>query len=216
MNRRIRSNKIAHSLLTVFIAGWGLVTSCNQSDPPANNTITILPSTQHVLPDPGGVSIDKSPMDMAYYPVDYPKQKMVNAAKEPLIARLIYSRPKKDKRIIFGDVIKYGSAWRLGANEATEIEFFKPVTIQDQKIEQGRYVLYCIPYPDKWRLILNNDLFTWGLKFDSTKDVHRFVVPAQKTDVPFERFTMEFEKAQAGMQLHIAWDSLHADLPIAF
>jgi len=203
-------------VLPAFISFCCLICSCNQRDPPANNKITILPSTQHVLPDPGGVAIDKSPMDMAYYPVDYPKEKMVKTTNEQLIARLIYSRPKKDKRIIFGDVIKYGSPWRLGANEATEIEFFKNVTIQNQKIAQGRYVLYCIPYPDKWRLILNNDLFTWGLKFDSTRDVYQFTVPVQKSDVPFERFTMEFEKASTGMQLHIAWDSLHADVPILF
>ncbi len=57
----------------------------------------------------------------------------------------------------------------LGANEATEIEFFRDVVIDQQKVEKGRYVLYFIPYEDKWTLVLNNDLFTWGLKIDSTK-----------------------------------------------
>jgi len=201
--------------MLIISAQW-LCGSCNQPAESGNNKINVTPATQTVPPDPGGISLDKSPMDMSYYPVEYTKQKMVKAAEEPLIARVIYSRPRKDKRIIFGDVIKYGSPWRLGANEATEIEFFKDVRINNQKIEQGRYIIYCIPSPDKWKLILNSDLFTWGLKFDSTKDLHQFTVPVQKANAPFERFTMEFEKLPKGMQLHIAWDSLHADLPIVY
>ena len=42
---------------------------------------------------------------------------------EPLAARVVYSRPKKEGRTIFGGLVEYGQVWRLGANEATEIEF---------------------------------------------------------------------------------------------
>lgn len=159
---------------------------------------------------------------MTYYPVDYTKQRMIRATNEPLIARVIYSRPKKDNRVIFGDVIKYGSPWRLGANEATEIEFFTDVRINNENVRQGRYIMYCVPFQDNWRIVLNSDLYTWGLKFDSTKDVHRFTLPIQKTTVPFERFTMEFEDGPGNkqprkqMQLHIAWDSIFAELPISY
>jgi hypothetical protein len=197
--------------------------ACHQTgDTPLNNKITVTPPPTRLQQDADAVSLDKSPMDMSYYPVDFSKQKMVNAIQEPLVARVIYSRPKKDNRVIFGDVVKFGSPWRLGANEATEIEFFTDVRINNEAVKQGRYILYSIPYPDKWRIVLNNDLNTWGLKFDSTKDVHRFTVPIQKTSIPFERFTMEFEKDPQSAQtirkmlLHIAWDSLYASLPISY
>ncbi|HTE27583.1 DUF2911 domain-containing protein [Flavitalea sp.] len=200
-----------------------LIAACNQSENTLpNNKITVTPPPTKLQQDADGVSLDKSPMDMSYYPVDFSKQKMVKAIQEPLIARVIYSRPKKDNRLIFGDVVKYGSPWRLGANEATEIEFFTDVRINNETVKQGRYILYSIPYPDKWRIVLNNDLYTWGLKFDSTKDVHRFTVPIQKTNIPFERFTMEFEKDPQSaktihkMVMHIAWDSLYASLPISY
>jgi hypothetical protein len=208
-----------------IIAGvcWFFTSACNQADNATpNNKITVTPAPSKLQQDADAVSLDKSPMDMSYYPVDFTKQKMVKAIQEPLVARVIYSRPKKDNRLIFGDVVKYGSPWRLGANEATEIEFFTDVRIYDELVKQGRYILYSIPYPDKWRIVLNNDLYTWGLKFDSGKDVHRFTIPIQKTNLPFERFTMEFEKdpqtdkkAQK-MLLHIAWDSLYATLPITY
>ena len=37
-------------------------------------------------------------------------------------------------------------------------------TIQDKKVNAGRYIIYCIPYQDKWTIILNNDLYTWGFE----------------------------------------------------
>ena len=200
-----------------------LIAACNQTENSLpNNKITVTPPPAKLLQEADGIALDKSPMDMSYYPANFSKQKMVKAIQEPLIARVIYSRPKKDNRLIFGDVVKYGSPWRLGANEATEIEFFTDVRINNETVKQGRYILYSIPYPDKWRIVLNGDLYTWGLKFDSTKDVYRFTVPIQKTNIPFERFTMEFEKDPQSaetirkMVLHIAWDSLYASLPISY
>ena len=71
--------------------------------------------------------VDKSPVDISYYPANYPVLKIQDKITEPLAARVIYSRPKKEGRVIFGELVEYGKVWRLGANEATEIEFFKPV-----------------------------------------------------------------------------------------
>src|SRR4029078_12566918 len=88
--------------------------------------------------------LDKSPMDMCYYPSNYPVLKIQDKITEPAVARVIYSRPQKNGRLIFGDLVEYGKVWRLGANEATEIEFFRSVKIGDKKVERGRYTLYAI------------------------------------------------------------------------
>src|SRR5665811_1771669 len=91
---------------------------------------------------------------------------------EPLAIRLIYSRPQLNGRRIFGELQDYGEVWRIGANEATEIEFFRDVKINNKKIKKGRYTLDCIPYADKWTLIVNRETNTWGIfKYDQTKDV---------------------------------------------
>ncbi|MFN2440765.1 MAG: DUF2911 domain-containing protein, partial [Chitinophagaceae bacterium] len=52
--------------------------------------------------------LDKSPMDMAYMPDNYPVLKIQGKASEPIIARVIYSRPQKSGRTIFGELIEYG------------------------------------------------------------------------------------------------------------
>src|SRR5689334_21730955 len=94
--------------------------------------------------------VDKSPMDMSYYPNGYPVLKIQDKLTEPLIARVIFSRPQKNGRTIFGDLLEYGQVWRLGANEASEIEFFQNVHIGNTKVKKGRYTIYCIPYTDRW------------------------------------------------------------------
>ena len=161
--------------------------------------------------------VDKSPLDMCYYPNGYPVLKIQDKATEPLITRVIYSRPQKNGRIIFGDLLEFGKLWRLGANEATEIEFFQNVRIGGVKIKKGRYTLYCIPYPEKWTMILNSEVDTWGaFKYDATKDVTRLDIPVQQQSEPLENFVMSFDKSANGAGLSIAWDVTKVVLPIVF
>ena len=160
--------------------------------------------------------LDKSPMDISYYPVNYPLLKIENKLTEPLALRLIYSRPQLNGRRIFGELQKFGEVWRLGANEATEIEFFKDVKINKTKIKKGRYTLYCIPYADKWTLIVNKDNDIWGaFKYDQLKDVVRMDVPIIKTDTT-EVLTIIFEKSSTGANMQMYWDDVKAVLPIEF
>jgi hypothetical protein len=161
-------------------------------------------------------TIDKSPMDMIYFPVDYPKIKMGNGAIAPPLARVIYSRPHLAKRHLFHDLLKYEETWRLGANEATEIDFYKPATIQGKKIPTGRYILYCIPHPETWTIILNSNIDTWGLLQDPKKDVQRFEIPVTTNNSLQEYFTMQFKKADTGATLEMSWDNVAAELPIQF
>lgn len=161
--------------------------------------------------------VDKSPMDMSYYPNGYPVLKIQDKLTEPLVARVIFSRPQKNGRTIFGELLEYGKVWRLGANEATEIEFFQVVKIGNTRIKKGRYTLYCIPFPDKWTLILNRETDTWGsFKYDETKDVVRTEVPVQKQTDLLEAFVMAFDKIPGGAGLVIAWDNFKVMLPINF
>ena len=128
---------------------------------------------------------------------------------------MIYSRPQKNNRTVFGDLIEYNTIWRLGANEATEIEFFKDVKIGGKKLLKGRYTMYAIPTPTQWTIIFNKDTDIWGaFKYDEKKDVLRTVVPVQTTPQVEEAFTMGFEKSAGGADLIIAWDSTFVTLPI--
>jgi len=157
---------------------------------------------------------DKSPMDMSYYPANYPIQKINDKITEPLAARIIYSRPQKAGRTIFGGLVKYGEVWRLGANEATEIEFYKTVRLAGKKIPRGRYTLYAIVNENKWTIIINKETDTWGsFKYDMKKDLTRTDVAVQKTDTIIESLAMAFEKSVTGFNLIIGWDNIKTIVP---
>ncbi len=159
--------------------------------------------------------LDKSPMDMAYYPANYPVLKIQDKVPEPLLARVIYSRPQKNNRTVFGDLIEYNTIWRLGANEATEIEFFKEVKIGGKRLPKGRYTMYAIPTPTQWTIIFNKDTDIWGaFKYDEKKDALRTIVPVQTAAEAAEDFTMGFNKAAHGADLIIAWDNVSVTVPI--
>ncbi|MBS1919931.1 MAG: DUF2911 domain-containing protein [Bacteroidetes bacterium] len=161
-------------------------------------------------------TVDISPMDMSYFPVNYPQLKMLDSVNTPPVIRLIYSRPHLQGRILFHNLLKYGEPWRLGANEATEIQFFRDVKIQNKKIPTGRYILYCIPEEKTWTIVLNSSVDTWGLKIDSSKDIAKFIVPVTDKNIPVEYFTMVFEKTASGANLLMAWANLVAKLSINF
>ncbi len=162
------------------------------------------------------VPVDVSPLDMCYYPVDYPKLKMAHSVSTAPLARVIYSRPHLQGRHIFHEVLKYDEPWRLGANEATELDLYKDVMVQGKKIKAGRYTLYCIPHPDSWTIAFNSNIDTWGLEQDNTRDVARFTVPVLKTQNSLEYFTMLFEQKEQEAILLMAWDDVEVRLPFSF
>src|ERR1700744_2613702 len=182
----------------VLLAGFLMGMTLLQAQPPATTS-----------------TLDNSPLDMSYYPVNYPVLKVQDKVTEPLIARVVYSRPQKRGRKLFGDLINYGEVWRLGANEATEIEFFKDVRVDNKVIKKGRYTLYALVNEDKWTLIFNKETDTWGaFRYDSTKDVLRTTVPVEKQDNITEAFSIAFQKAPKGADLVVTWDDVLVRLPI--
>ena len=173
--------------------------------------ISIAAFAQADLPE-----VDKSPMDMCYYPVQYPNLKTQDKKTELLTARVIYSRPKKEGRQIFGGVVEYGKLWRLGANEATEIEFYRPVVIGNKKIVKGRYTLYAIVNEKSWTFIINKETDVWGsFKYSPAKDVARADVPVEQLKEPIESLVMNFEKDNQTIKLVVAWENVKVALPIS-
>lgn len=164
---------------------------------------------------PKPTELDKSPMDMSYWPANYPILKMSGKAKDQPVARVIYGRPMKNGRVIFGGIIKYNEMWRLGANEATEIETFRTLKIGGKILAKGRYTVYCLPNENKWTIIFNKDNFCWGnFTYDSKKDLIRTEIDVEKNTESVEAFTLYFEDAKNGANLVFLWDDIKTILPI--
>ncbi len=166
-------------------------------------------------------SIDKSPMDMAYYPsrVAFRAFGKTDAEKnaKPII-RLIYSRPMKNNRVVFGELIKYGEIWRVGANESTEVMFFQDVTVNGTKLKAGRYTLYAMPSKDSWEVYFSTDTDGWGhYSFKpEVSTVAKITVPTKKTESTIEALSIVFVAADKGADMLIAWDDTMVSVPIEF
>lgn len=203
----------------VFLLCFFLLACNNKKEENPAVTITKPDTAASVKPDISINSyapVDISPMDMSYFPVDYPKLKMAKSVTTPPQARVVYSRPHLQGRELFHDVLKYGEPWRLGANEATELDLYADANINGKQIKAGRYILYCIPGADNWNIVLNSNIDSWGLEPDTSKDLAHFIIPIQKTKNNIEFFTMVFQQTTTGADLIMAWDNVEAKLPFTF
>lgn len=166
---------------------------------------------------------DASPMDMAYFPDDYAHD--IRFAPEDLefdrpIMRVIYSRPAKKGRDLFGSLVPYNEVWRVGANEAPEIRFFDDVMLNGKRVKAGDYALLAIPGEEDWTIILSEDVDQWGAySYDKSKDVLRVRAETEELAEAVEHFTIQFEGEGKGVQkgyMHMAWGNTLVRLPFSF
>jgi len=158
---------------------------------------------------------DESPADIVYFPLNIAKAKINDTAK-PVI-KIIYSRPQKKGREIFGVLEQYGKVWRLGANESTEIRFYKKVSINGKRIKAGTYSLFAIPNKDKWTIIINSITDKWGaFTYDQSKDILRVEVPVKTLPKTLEYLSITFNEINEGANMIIGWDTTLIELPIYF
>lgn len=149
--------------------------------------------------------LDKSPLDAASYPNDYK-----DAAKT---VKVIYSRPQLKGRSL-SELAPNGKVWRTGANEATEITFYKDVKLGDSKIKAGTYTLFTIPEKDSYTVIISKDLNVWGAyNYKEANDVARLKVPVTEGTDSLEAFSMVFTKSDTGVILNLGWDKVRVAIP---
>ncbi len=150
-------------------------------------------------------NLDQSPHDIVYF--------RINKISPPTI-KVLYGRPQKKGRDVFGDLVPYHKIWGVGANEATEIKFYTDVIFGDQKVNVGTYVLYAIPDEKEWTLILSSNLDVWGTKeYEPKYDVARIKVKVSRAE-SVEAFSIGFKDKKKYIKMTLAWDTTRISVPI--
>ena len=162
--------------------------------------------------------LDKSPMDVATYPRGAAFANYLDADdpdRNPKI-KVLYSKPYKNDREIFGGLVPYGQDWRLGANEGTEVTFYQNVEIGGALIPRGTYRLLAQVNKDHWDVVVSNHRFTAGSgDMDASKEVGRFKAMTSSTADVREQFSIGFQKVDDGnVDMVMEWDQTRATLPI--
>jgi hypothetical protein len=138
-----------------------------------------------------------------------------------LHVEIIYSRPSVRGRLIFGPeadgaLQPYGSYWRLGANEATEMSVNQDVTFNGEPLKAGTYSLYAIPGADSFQIGVNSVVGTWGaMEPDYSKDVFVTEVPVTRLLTPVEQFTTRIEKGTDNdLLIYFEWSDVQLVVPV--
>tara|TARA_B100000902_G_scaffold280818_1_gene266661 strand:- start:273 stop:755 length:483 start_codon:yes stop_codon:yes gene_type:complete len=152
--------------------------------------------------------LDKSPLDMVNFPA--------SSQVQDKVLRVLYSRPQLKSRNL-KSLIPNGKLWRTGANESTEITFFKDVKIDSKTVPSGRYTLYTIPDEGNWTIIINKKVNTWGAyAYDASQDLIRTSIPVEYSDEKLEAFSIKISGSGSNATLHLGWDKLRLQLPMGY
>lgn len=162
--------------------------------------------------------LDKSPMDAAHYPRRAAFKNYLSDDDPDLRQRIkvLYSRPNKNDRDVFGSLEPFGQDWRLGANEATEVTFYQAVEIGNTTIPAGTYTMFAQIYPEQWIIKISTERFIGGsANRDVSKDVVAVPVKTMTTGNAREGFTIGFQKVNENkVKMVFEWDKTRAALPI--
>lgn len=168
---------------------------------------------------------DPSIMDASYYPsraafAAFEKTDEGKKALEPKL-RVVYSRPAKKGRKIFGELQKFGEMWRVGANESTELMVYADVKVGGKTLKAGeRYSVHAMVNEKEWTIYFSSMLDGWGsYAFQGNPDattVAKITVPTAKTPNEVELLGIFFEKTDKGADMIIGWDDTMARVPFEF
>jgi hypothetical protein len=124
---------------------------------------------------------------------------------------ILYSRPARRGREIWGKLVPFDTTWRFGADFATQLKTDKDLDIGGTTIAAGTYTLWLVPSNGQSYLIVNKRIIDpanpqrrlWGTGWDPADDVAK--IPVQKhMNLPEveERFHLFIENGM--LMMH--WD----------
>jgi Protein of unknown function (DUF2911) len=126
--------------------------------------------------------------------------------------KITYGRPYSknprgtDIRKIWGSLVPYGKAWRLGADEATTIVLQKGIKIGDAAIPAGTYTLYLIPEENGGKLAFSKTVGKWGVPVDQKNDLVRVDVKREALSPALDQLAIAIDKGDNGGVLKFMWE----------
>ena len=149
--------------------------------------------------------LDVSPMDAAAYPSNYRDSNK--------LIKITYSRPQLKGREL-SNLAPHDKVWRTGANEAAELTLYTDMKVGDNTVKAGTYTFYTIPGEKNWTAIISKDVNVWGSYFyNEANDAARITVPVTMADESLEAFSIAFDEADGGVDMHLGWGNARVAIP---
>lgn len=118
-------------------------------------------------------------------------------------------------RKVWGGLVAWDKADRLGADEATLLITQQPLLIGETTIPAGAYTLYIIPSEKSpTKLAFSTALGKWGTPVDETHDLARVELKKDVLEKSVDQLTLAIENNPAGGgTLKIMWENTVYSLP---
>ena len=132
-------------------------------------------------------------------------------------ARICYGAPSARERVVFGELVPFGEAWRLGANEATALHLTGAAMVGGMALDAGSYSLYAMPGETEWMFHVNSNFERWGIPISDevmAMDVGMFSAAAEMMDEMVEMLTISFAAEGDGGNLMIQWENTSVTVPV--
>jgi hypothetical protein len=126
---------------------------------------------------------------------------------------VVYSRPMRRGRVIFGNVVPWGEVWRTGANAATQLTTSRDLMFGSTLVPAGKYTLWTLPTATGAKLIINSQTGQWGTDYDMKRDFARLDLATKMLATPTERFTISIDPSASGGVLRMAWADREYSIP---
>lgn len=120
---------------------------------------------------------------------------------------VVYSRPAKRGREIWGGLVPYDTIWRTGANAATMFTTDRDLVIAGAVVPAGAYTLWSTFTADTDTLVINSQTGQWGTAYDPSQDFVRLPMERDELAESVERFTIAIEPRDEGGVLSLTWDT---------
>lgn len=133
-------------------------------------------------------------------------------------AAVVYGRPYRRGRVVFGGVVAWDTVWAAGAHRSTELWTTVPLVVGEGDaavaLAPGGYSLFVTPRASgPWTVHVNRALgMHLADEYDAALDAATVDVTTGALDAPVEALTYAF--APDGRALVLRWDRTEVALPI--
>lgn len=131
------------------------------------------------------------------------------------LVSVTYGRPyTKDPktgepRNIWGNLVAWDKADRLGSDEATLLLTQKPIVIGDVTVPAGAHTLYIVPSENgSSKLAISTNIGKWGIPVDEKSDLGRVELTKGVLVAPVDQLTLALDKKSDDVgTLKIMWEA---------
>ena len=133
---------------------------------------------------------------------------------------ITYGRPftkdpkSGEPRKIWGALVPWDKAWRMGADEATVLITQKALMFGETEVPAGAYTLYAIPSQSGGKLGISKSLGAWGVPLNEHHDLARVDMKKETLEKTKDQCTMAVAKNPSGGGIiKLMWDDTQFSVP---